>query len=271
MNGQITFKSHNGMLESRRPIGKLLQEKLGPYASKRLAKTIRFAKHNNWVFYEPELLDDRELDDKLARDLGRIIELPHPLDLPAKVTICHPKTVLSLRDFKSKPVKLAQAYCYDDVTGSLFAPSQPADFRRKWYEIFNHALDVDERAKDINKSAFNLSLFLPSLFIGLNDQGEACRKLADRLWFDPKHDEGQLFDWLTYNCMEPENGTFSETPYYNDKRLIDLLNALMIENRDLLFKGQKIDTPTKNKGDFLPFITKNGRGGPHKPHFKKTG
>jgi hypothetical protein len=234
----ITFKNGHGMLESSRPIGKLLQKKLGPYESKRLAKTIRFAKHDHWVVYEPDLLDDRELDDKLARDLGRILELPHPLDLPTKVTICHPRTVQFLRDFKSKPVKLAQAYCYEDVTSSLFAPSQPADFRRKWYEIFNRALDVDERARDINKSAFNLSLFLPSLFIGLDDRGEACRKLADRLWFDPKHDEGELFDWITYNCMEPEKGTFKETPYYNDVRYIDLLGELIIENRDLMFRNK---------------------------------
>ena len=236
MNGPITFRSRNGMLHSSLPIGDVLREKLGKRACKCLAPTIRFAEREKWVVYGTDILVDRELDDKLAHDLGFTLKLPPSPGPSQKVTICHPKTVQLLQGFKRRTVKFSKDLGYEKVTKTLFAPSRPADLRRKWYEILDHALDVDERAKDFNKSAFNLSLFLSSLSIGLNDKGEACSKLTDRLWLDPKHDDGQFFDWLSYNGTEPGNGSFKETPYYNDRRFLELLDDVMIENRDLMFR-----------------------------------
>lgn len=243
MNGPITFKSRNGMLFSKLPIGNVLRERLGPIASKNLAKTIRFAEREKWVLYRTDLLGDKELDDKLAHDLVLAFDLPHPLDMRPKVIICDPKTIQTVRDFKKKPVQLAKELGYEEVIKKLLGRSQPAGIRRKWYEIFDRALDIDERERDINKNAFNMSLYLPSLFIELRDKGEACSKLADILWFDPKHDESQSFDWIAYHRVEPRNGTFKETPYYNDTRFIALLDELIKENWNVRSRDKGPDRP----------------------------
>lgn len=237
----ITYKSSDGMLHSKRPIGDVLRKKLGTRASNHLKNTFRFAGRDKWPVYTAAVFnkEDRELDDKLAHDLHYIIGLPPSIDFHYKVMICDPKTVQKVSHFKNRPVELSNVLGYAEVTEKLFEHSQPVDIRRKWYEIFNHVIDVDQRAKDFNNNAFSVCIYLASLMIGLKDNSEASRALMDRLWLPTKRMEDQRTAWLSRYAVRPDWDTYNTMIYYNDKRLMKLLDKMILKNRDLMFRNKR--------------------------------
>lgn len=238
----FTIKHPNGMLSSEIGVRDILQKQLPKREFKRYKHEIneRVAP-KLCVVYDKGLLDEPDLDDKLAENIGYIHRY-------SNIDVCRPNIILLMRDYKGKSVSESKIYGYHDIVKMLFSNHLSTDLRIKAYEIFHKAITVDERN---GSNTFYPTLQLSWLFFpDINEY----QKLINTLWFDPNFDPDQRFDWGHYlDANKGTVGNSKNTPYYNDDRFIGIINKLYDENKAVLFR------------------TMINRFGEHLPRFRKVG
>jgi len=231
----VTIRTRTGMLHSRVNIGDILRNSLSSRKSRMKSPAINFVVKHDFVVYNKALLDEPELDGKLAEgSLACVWDL-------GPIKLCDPATIPVIRNFKAAPLNEAGLYGMMNIAKRSLSGSLPADVRFKGYEVFNHAIGVDKRN---GTNAFIKVLKVSSRYIS---SVQKYQKFIDALWLDPRHDEQEYFQWLV-DLTESSSGNHKgsgSTGYYNDKRFIGALNVFLEGNR--LVKVKKVKEPVIEK------------------------
>ncbi len=238
----FTARHPNGMLSSSINIGDILRKQLPPEEFIQKKRGImEMVAPKNCVVYDRDLLDEPELDDMLADNIGYMYRF-------SNIDVCRPNIILLMRDYKKKPAAKATINGYHHIINMFFSRHLPTDLRFKAYKTFNKAIDVDKR------NGTNTFFPLLQLFWLHFPNTNGYIKLIDEVWIDPQYDPGQKFDWehFVLECSGTL-GNFGSTPYYNDDRFIGIVNNLYDKNKAMLFR------------------TMVNRFGEHPPRFRKTG
>jgi len=235
----ITCRTRTGTLPGKMKIGRVLLNNMSPREYRAKMPVLDFCVKNGFVLYNKTILDEPELDGKLAEgssacvwQIGRV-----------KLTI--PVMVKIIRDLKIKPLVQAERFGMKSIAKRSLSKTLPVDLRFKGYEIFDHAIDLDKR--NGTNAYFKILQLSSRSFLS----GNKYQRMIDRLWLDPCHDEHEYFQWIA-NLLESGSGDydgFGATGYYNDKRFIGRLNFFLEGSR--LGKVKNVKKPVIEKYDIF--------------------
>lgn len=231
----VTIRTGTGMLHSRVNIMKFLRNSLSSREYRMRSPAVNCVVKQGFVIYDKALLDEPELDDKLAESsLACVWTI-------GRIKLCYSTTIPDIRKFKAATLNEAGLYGMRNIAKRALSGSLPADVRFKGYEVFDHAIALDKRN---GTNTFRKTLKVSSRYIS---SAKKYQKFIDALWFDSRHDEGECFSWLA-DLIENGNGNYKEfgsTGYYNDERFIGGLNTFLEGNK--LGKVKKVKRPIIKK------------------------
>ena len=235
----ITCGTRTGTLLSKGKIGRVLLNNMSPREYRAKMPVVDLCVKNEFVLYDKAVLDEPELDGKLAEGSSACVWQI------GMVKLAIPGMVKIIRDLKIKPLVQAERFGMKSIAKRSLTKTLPVDLRFKGYEIFDHAIDLDKRN---GTNAYFKILQLSSRFFL---RVQKYQRMIDRLWLDPGHDEREYFQWIA-NLIESGSGDhdgFGATGYYNDKRFIGSLNVFLKENR--LGKVKNVKEPVIEKRDIF--------------------
>ena len=232
----ITVKTCTGMLYSKVNIGEVLRNRLPLREYRNNRYLVKDAVDGNFVVYNKKLLDEPELDDKIAKGSAACIYQFKGIE------VCYPQTILFIRKHKNTPVLFAKLSGMEEIAKKLLSKNLPVDLRFKGYEVFNHIIDLDKRN---GTNAYLKTLQLSALFI---PDIERYGPFIDRLWLDPTYNDYEYHDIYLLILLASGIGNYTHLGskgYYSDDRIIEIINDLL--NTNNLGKVDKVNTPIIEK------------------------
>jgi len=235
----ITFRTRTGTLSSKVKIGRVLLNNMPHREYRAKMPVVDFCIKKGFILYDKAVLDEPELDGKLAEGSSACVWQI------GMVKLAIPGMIKIIRDLKIKPLSQAERFGMKNIAERSLSKTLPVDLRFKAYEIFDHAIDLDKRN---GTNAYFKLLQISSLsFLSV----QKYQRTIDRLWLDPGHDKREYFQWIA-NLVESgsgENEGFEATGYYNDRKFIDTLNTFLDGNR--VGRVKKVKKPIVEKHNIL--------------------
>lgn len=169
----LTVRKRSGMLESRVSTRRLLQDI--PQGQRPLRSVVKGLIRSRFVTFKPTLLDEPELDSRIAKEaLCQVVDL-------GRLQLCHPATVVRVRRFKAKPFTTSKDIGLADLPRISLAKDLPLEARFRGFCVYNHAIKLDELT-GLNTYARLLTMSWKFMASG---DSRSYLGLIDRLWMYP--------------------------------------------------------------------------------------
>jgi hypothetical protein len=231
----LTVRTRKGTLVSRTEISRLLgQEHL---AKRSMSDLMKEAVRERFVVYRSTLLDEPELDCLLAeKALCLVIDF-------GSVKVCHPMTVVKLREFKANPFTTAKELGMADVPTLLLSKEFSVYARFKAFSVFNHAISLD------SETGLNTYEMLLRLCERIMEEGDhqLYMRLLDNLWLYPvakvRNIESEIAQ--THFCFHIwVDGTASISGNFEEITFVQVLNKWLAGYE--IGRIAKVSEPTGN-------------------------